>query len=117
MGPSRTLVSRFFPPKSEPSAPGLVPDLTLSASGPVLGEAERRVGLKASFSLPTGDTPGLLGAVSTVLACVAGTSWADVSESAGAASAVVAAESSESIVSEVIKGEERVSSPACDYFH
>jgi hypothetical protein len=117
MGSSRILCSRFFPPNSEPMPPALVPDLTLSASPPGLGEAERRVGLKASFSLPTGDTPRLLGVVSSVLAVLVEPSSVDVSESTRVASvAVVAviAESTESIVSEVIRGEESVRSPACE---
>jgi hypothetical protein len=94
MGSSRTLCSRFFPPNSDPIPPALVPDLTLSVSPPGLGEAVRRVGVKASFSLPTGETPRLCGVVSLVL--------------------VVAKESTESTVSEVIRGDERVSSPACE---
>ena len=111
MGPSRTLCSRFFPPNNDPMPPALLPDLTLSVSPPGLGEAVRRVGVKASFSLPTGETPRLGGAVSLV--------WAEllsveVSESTRVASVVVAKESSESTVSEVIRGEERVSRPACE---
>lgn len=114
MGSSRIFCSRFFPPKSAPSAPPAPePALTVSASPPGLGEAGRRAGLKAPLSLPTGETPRLLGVVwmaSAVLACVA------VGWSAG--SGVVVAEraaSSESMVSEAIRGEERVSRPAWDW--
>lgn len=121
MGSSKTLCSRFFPPNKEPIPPALVLDLTLSVSAPGLGEVARRMGLKASFSLPTGDTPRLLGVVSVsmVLGVLAVPSLVEVSESTRVASVVVvvavvvvAAESSESIVSEVIRGEERVSRPA-----
>jgi hypothetical protein len=112
MGSSRTLCSRFFPPNSDPIPPALVPDLTLSVSPPGLGEAVRRVGVKASFSLPTGETPRLCGVVSLVLVELLS---AEVSESTRVASVVVVAkESTESTVSEVIRGDERVSSPACE---
>jgi hypothetical protein len=116
MGSSRTLCSRFFPPNSDPIPPALVPDLTLSVSPPGLGEAVRRVGVKASFSLPTGETPRLCGVVSLVLVELLS---AEVSESTRVASVVVvvvvvAKESTESTVSEVIRGDERVSSPACE---
>lgn len=118
MESSQALGSRRFPPNSDPSAPAPVADLRLSVSPPVLGEVERRVGLKASLSLPTGETPRLWGVVvvvSMVSACLGETSSADVSESTRVASVVVAAESMESTVSEVIKGEESVRSPACDW--
>jgi hypothetical protein len=88
-----------------------VPDLTLSVSPPGLGELVRRVGVKASFSLPTGETPRLCGVVSLVLVELV---LVEVSESTRVASVVVAKESTESTVSEVIRGDERVSSPACE---
>lgn len=112
MGSSKTLWSRFFPPNSEPIPPALVPDLTLSVSPPGLGEVARRVGVKAPFSLPTGETPRLFGVVSFVLVVLREPSSVEVSESTRVASVAVAAESTESMVSEVIRGEERVSSPA-----
>lgn len=114
MESSSTLCSRFFPPKSAPIPPAPEPDLALSASPPDLGEAGRRVGLKASFSLPTGDTPRLLDVMSIVLACLTDPSLLDVDKPAREASAAVVAGSTESIVSEVIRGEESVRSPACD---
>jgi hypothetical protein len=111
MGPSRTRCSRFFPPKSAPIPAALEPGrLSVSAAG--LGEAARRVGLKASFSLPTGETPRLLGVTSVVLAVRREAPSVDVSESTRVASVVVVAESTESIVSEAIRGEDSVSSPA-----
>ena len=114
IGSSRTLCSRFFPPKSAPMPPALLPDRTLSASPPGLGEVPRRVGVKASFSLPTGDTPRLLGVVSSVLAVLVEPSSVEVSESTRVASVAVVEESTESIVSEVIRGEDSVRSPACE---
>jgi hypothetical protein len=112
MGSSKTRCSRFFPPKSTPNPPALEPDLTLSVSVTGLGEVARRVGLKASFSLPTGETPRLIGVTSAVLAVRREASSVEVSESTRVASVAVVTGSTESIVSEVIRGEERVSSPA-----
>lgn len=114
MGSSRILGSRFFPPKRAPMPPALVPDLTLSASAAGFGEAERRAGVKASFSLPTGETPRLLGVMSMVLAVLTEPSSAAVNGWTRAASVVVVAESTESMVSEVMRGEESVSRPACE---
>jgi hypothetical protein len=105
-GSSNTLVSRFFPPNRAPSLP--------STSSLVFGVVGLRTGAKASFSLPTGDgdTPRLLAGVSIVFACRTAPSSADVTESTRVASV---AEPTESIVSEAIKGEDRVKSPACDW--
>lgn len=112
MGSSRTRCPRFLPPKSAPIPPALEPGRALSVSVWGLGEVARRTGLKASFSLPTGETPRLLGVTSMVLAVRREAPSVDVSESTRVASVVVAAESTESIVSEAIRGEDRVSSPA-----
>ena len=112
MGSSKALCSRFFPPKSEPIPPAVVPDLRLSVSLPGLGEVGRRVGLKASFSLPTGETARLLGVVSRVFAVLREPSSVEVSESTRVAWVVVVAVSTEAMVSEVMRGEESVSSPA-----
>jgi hypothetical protein len=73
---SRTLVSRFFPPNSVPNPPPLVLGLGLSAPPTVLGDVDLRLGVKASFSLPTGDgeTPRLLVVMSMVFACRVGAS-------------------------------------------
>lgn len=123
-GSSEIFWPLFLPPNNEPIPPALVPDLTLSVSAPGLGEVVRRVGLKASFSLPTGETPRLLGAVSLALGDLAGPSSVEVSESTRVASVavvavvavvVVVAEASESMVSEAIRGEERVSRPAWEW--
>lgn len=70
------------------------------------------MGLNASFSLSTGETPRLLGVTSMVLAVRREPSSVDVSESTRVASVVVVAESTEAMVSEVIRGEDSVSSPA-----
>ena len=77
--------------------PVLLADLTLSASPPGLGEVPRRVGVKAS-----------------VLAVLVEPSSVEVSEATRVASVAVVAESSESMVSEVIRGELRVRRPACE---
>jgi hypothetical protein len=71
------------------------------------------VGAKASFNLPTGegDTPRLFAVESIVFACRTGASSADAMESPRVSSVVDAAES---IVSEAMRGEESVRSPACD---
>ncbi len=113
MGLSKTLCcSRFLPPNKEPIPPADVPDLTLSVSAPGLGEVARRVGVKASFSFSTGETPRFVGVVS--MAVQVKPSSVEVSESTRVASMAVA-ESRESIVSEVMRGEERVSSPAWEW--
>jgi hypothetical protein len=113
-GSSKTLVSRFFPPNSAPNPPPLVPGLVPSVSPPVLGAVDRRVGAKASFSRPTGDgdTPRLFAATSIVFAWWMCAPWADATESTSVASV---AEPTESIVSDTIRGEESVKSPACDW--
>jgi hypothetical protein len=112
-GSSRTLVSRFFPPNSVPSPPPLVLGLALSAPPTVLGDVDLRLGVNASFNLPTGDgeTPRLLAAISIVLACRMDPSSAEVTDSAKGPSA---ADPMESIVSEAIRGEDSVKSPAWD---
>jgi hypothetical protein len=71
------------------------------------------VGANASFNLPTGDgeTPRLFTATSIVLACRMGASSADAMKSAEVSCVV---EPTESMVSEVIRGEDSVRSPACD---
>ena len=111
MASSRTRCSRFLPPKRAPIPPVVEGGLGLSVAAG-LGEVARRAGWKASFSLPTGETPRLLGVRSVVLAV-----RVDVSESTRVASAViegevVAAESSESMVSEAMRGDDSVRSPA-----
>jgi hypothetical protein len=115
-GWSKMLVSRFFPPNSEPRAPLLVLGRTGSASPPALGAAavDRRVGAKASFNLPTGDgdTPLLLAATSIVCAWRRCASSVAATESTGATSV---ADPSESIVSDAIRGEDSVRRPACDW--
>jgi hypothetical protein len=112
-GSSKTLVSRFFPPNSVPSPPPLELGLAGSVAPTVLGDVDLLLGVKASFSLPTGDgdTPLLLAAVSMVFACRTDASSAEVTEPARAPSVVDAIES---MVSEAIRGEDRVRSPECD---
>jgi hypothetical protein len=113
-GSSKTFVSRFFPPNSVPNPPPLVLGLALSVPPTVLGDVDLRVGVNASFSLPTGDgdTPLLFAAMSMVLACRMGASSAEVMESTRVASVV---DPTESIVSEAIKGDDSVRSPACEW--
>jgi len=77
-----------------------------------LGEVERRVGVNASFSLPTGLGDGLrlvLGAAMSIVLA-----WRTVRSSAEAteSTSVASVESIESTVDEVMRGEERVSRPA-----
>lgn len=114
MGWSRSLVSRFFPPNKAPSPPPLVLGLAGSGSTPVLGDVGLRPGANASFSLPTGDgdTPRLFAATSMVFACRIEASSAEATESRGVASVVGPTESS---VSEAMRGEDSVKSPACDW--
>ena len=85
-----------------------------SGSPAVLGEVDLRVGANASFSFPTGDgdTPRLFAATSMVFACRMGASSVDVRDSTRVASVV---DSTESIVSEAIRGDDSVKSPACDW--
>lgn len=115
-GWSKILVSRFFPPNRDPNAPLLVLGLAGSASPPALGAAavERRVGANASFNLPTGDgdTPLLVAARSIVCAWWMCASSLAATASTGATSVV---EPTESIVSDAIRGEDSVRSPACDW--
>jgi hypothetical protein len=113
-GSSVTFVSRFFPPKSEPNPLPLVLGLEPSGSPPVLGAVARRVGANASFSLPTGDgdTARFFTATSMVFECRIGASSAEVTESLRVASVM---DPTESIVSEAIKGDDSVKSPACDW--
>ena len=103
MGSSNTLVSRFFPPNSAPRPP-LELGLALSLSPPA---AALLFGAKASFSLPTGDTPRLFDVASMVFAC-------RKVESSVESTSVASVECVESIVSDAIRGEERVKRPACD---
>jgi hypothetical protein len=112
-GSSKTLVSRFFPPNNVPSPPPLVLGLAVSGVPTDLGDADLRLGVKASFSLPTGDgdTPLLPAAVSRAFACRMDASSVEVTESAKVPSVVDAIES---MVSEAIRGEDRVRSPECD---
>jgi hypothetical protein len=86
-----------------------------SPSSPVLGDVDLRCGANASFSLPTadGETPRLLVARSMVCACRVEASSADVAESTRVASAV---DPRESTVSEVMRGEDSVKSPACEWW-
>lgn len=114
MGWSRTLVSRFFPPNKAPNPPPLVLGLAGSGSTPVLGDVDLRVGANASFSLPTGDgdTPRLFAVTSIVFACRMDASSTEATESTRVASVV---DPTESIVSEAIRGEDSVKSPACDW--
>jgi hypothetical protein len=83
-----------------------------SGSATVLGEVDLRVGLKASLSLLTGETPRLGRATSMVFACWRGSSWGlwgAVAESSRVASADDVGESS---VSEAMRGEDKVRRPA-----
>lgn len=110
-GCSSTFVSRFFPPNKAPNPPPLVLGLAGSASAPtVFGDVDLRVGANASLSLPTGDgdTPRLFAAMSIVLAC-----WSDTSSAEAAEPTRVA--SVESIVSDVIRGDDSVKRPAWDW--
>lgn len=70
-----------------------------------------RLGVKASLSLPTGDTPRLFTATLLVLFKfrVVGSSM-EVSEF----TRVTSVESAESRVSEAIRGDDNVKRPACD---
>jgi len=113
-GSSKTRVSRFFPPNSEPKPLPLVLGREPSPSSPVLGEVDLRDGANASFNLPTGDgdTPRLFVATSMVCACRSEASSAGVAESTRVASVV---EPTESMVSEAMSGEDSVRSPACDW--
>lgn len=102
---SKTFNAPRLPPNSEPK-PAPLPGLAPSVSPPVFGDVDLRLGEKASLSLPTGDVPLLLlEGTSMVLAWrkVDGSS-ADVAESTRVASEGA----TESTVSEVIRGEERV---------
>jgi hypothetical protein len=109
MGPSNTLVSRFFPPNNAPRPP-LELGLALSLSPPVLGAVALLFGAKASFSLPTGDTPRVFAVASMVFAWRIVWSSVEVAEFTRVASV----ESVESMVSEAIRGEDSVKRPACD---
>jgi hypothetical protein len=109
MGSSNTLVSRFFPPNSAPRPP-LELGLALSVSPPGLGAVNLRLGAKASFSLPTGETPRLFAVASMVFACRIGCSSVEAAE----VTRVALVEFVESSVSEAIRGEESVKRPACD---
>lgn len=116
-GASSTLSWRFFPPKSEPMPPplvfGLAGSFAPSGSPAILGEVALRAGAKASLSLPTGETARLFAAVWMVLLCSVGGSSAEVvAESVRLA---FLAASTESIVSEAMRGEERVRRPAWDW--
>jgi hypothetical protein len=112
MGSSNTLVSRFLPPNRAPSPPPLVLGLVTSGLAPGLGagDVDLRLGVKASLSLPTGDTPRLCAATSLVLAFWAAGSSVEVREFTG----VTWAELVESIVSEAISGDDSVKRPAWD---
>jgi hypothetical protein len=81
-------------------------DPKLLVSRPALGEVDRRVGANASLSLPTGDAPRLVvSPTSTVLECCN----VLASEPDEAESTRVAWEDAvDSMVSEAIRGEERV---------
>jgi hypothetical protein len=111
MGSSSTLVSRFFPPNKVPRPPPLVLGLAVSGSSPGLGDEDLRAGVKASLSFPTGDTPRLFAPTSTVFASRIAGSSVEGSEFTGVSSAVFV----ESIVSEVIRGDESVKRPAWDW--
>jgi len=75
-----------------------------SGSGTALGAVARRVGIKASLSLPIGEGERLIEEpTSSVWACLRAESEADGAESP--AGVVV---ESESTVSEAMRGEERV---------
>lgn len=94
--------------------PPLVLGLAVSASPPVLGAMGAvclRLGAKASLSFPTGDTPRLFTETSLEFACRPLTSSVEAREF----TRVTSVESVESTVSEVIRGEERVKRPACDW--
>jgi hypothetical protein len=111
MGSSSTLVSRFFPPNKVPRPPPLVLGLAVSGSSPDLGDEDLRVGVKASLSFPTGDTPRLFAPTSPIFA-----SWiAGSSVEAREFTRVTLAVFTESMVSEAIRGEERVKRPAWDW--
>jgi hypothetical protein len=96
-----------------PSPPPLVLGLAVSVVPTVLGDVDLRLGVNASFSLPTGDgdTPLLLAVISIVFACRADASSAEVTESVRVPSVV---EAVEVMVSEAIRGEDSVWSPECD---
>jgi hypothetical protein len=70
------------------------------------------LGAKASFNLPTGDgdTPRLLAGTSMVFACRTGL----CSEAMELTRVASAEDSTESIVSDVIRGDDSVRSPAWD---
>ena len=114
-GSPRMVVSRFLPPKR---VPRLVVELrAASVLASCLGEVERRVGLKASLSLPTGEAPRLEGATSMVFAWWRGLrgSRGVVAESGRVASVSVADDVAESSVSEAMRGEDRVRRPAWEW--
>jgi hypothetical protein len=98
------LASRFFPPKSAPNLP--------STSSRVFGAVALRTGANASFSLPTGDgdVPCVFRGVSLV--CRRDASSAELVESTCVS---CVGEWMESIVSEAIRGEDSVMSPAWEW--
>lgn len=108
MGSSKTLVSRFLPANS-PANRASVLSRGVSTSPPAFGEVDLRVGAKASFNRPTGDAPRCFDWRSMVFVCCKG-GPSECTESAR----LTFAESTESIVSDVIRGEDNVSSPACE---
>jgi hypothetical protein len=113
IGLSNTFVSCFLPPNRAPSPPPLVLGLAASGLAPGLGTGDvaLRFGVKASLSLPTGDTPRLFTAMSLVFALrVVGSSM-----EAWEFTSVPWVELEESIVSEAIRGDDRVKRPACDW--
>lgn len=113
IGSSNTLVSRFFPPNKAPSPPPLVLGRATSGLAPGLGfgDVDLLLGVKASLSLPTGDTPRLFAATLVELAFRAAGSWVEACES----TRVTLVEVVESIVSEAIRGDDSVKRPACDW--
>jgi hypothetical protein len=81
-------------------------DPKLLVSSPAFGDVDRRVGANASLSLPTGDTPRLVVSPTSIVleCCKVLASEPDVAESMRVASEGAV----DSMVSEAIRGEERV---------
>jgi hypothetical protein len=100
----------FFP-KSAPKPPPepLVPGLELSVPPAVLGDVDLLWGENASLSLPTGDALRLMfGVTSMVLACLREPESSEAAAEAVEFARVVPVGAVESIVSEVIRGEDSV---------
>ena len=112
---SATLASRFFAPKNDPIPPPLVLGLAGSVSVLTLGTTGvvvvLRLGVNASLSFPTGDTPRLFPETSVVLAGLALLSSVETREF----TSVESAELAELTVSEAMRGEESVKRPAWDW--